>query len=66
MYSSKEIDLKSKSFLALILGTLTVLGFAPFYYFPVPVITILLLFHLWRSSTKPWHSAVIGFSFGMG
>lgn len=66
MYSSKEIDLKSKIFLALILGTLTVLGFAPFYYFPVPVITILLLFHLWRSSTQSWYSAVIGFSFGMG
>ncbi len=51
---------------SLLLGALTVLGFAPFYLFPVPLVTLALLCHLWRKSATPLHSALLGFSFGMG
>ena len=49
-----------------LLGVLTVLGFAPFYLFPVPVITIALLLHFWRKSETPLQAALLGFCFGMG
>ena len=49
-----------------LLGALTTLGFAPFYLFPVPVITIALLFHFWRKSATPLQVALLGFCFGMG
>lgn len=48
------------------LGALTVLGFAPFYYFPVPVITLALLLFFWRRCASPLQAASLGFSFGMG
>ena len=49
-----------------LLGALTVLGFAPFYLFPVPVITIALLLYFWRKSATPFQAALLGFCFGMG
>jgi len=49
-----------------LLGALTVLGFAPFYLFPVPVVTIALLLHFWRKSETPLQAALLGFCFGMG
>ncbi len=49
-----------------LLGVLTVLGFAPFYLFPVPVITIACLLYLWRKSETPLQAALLGFCFGMG
>src|SRR3954453_900503 len=48
------------------LGALTVLGFAPFYLFPVPVFTVALLCHFWRSAPTSAYAAWLGFSFGMG
>ncbi|MDP1558877.1 MAG: apolipoprotein N-acyltransferase [Nitrosomonas sp.] len=47
-------------------GALTVLGFAPFYLFPIPVITLALLLGFWRKSTSPLQAALFGFFFGMG
>lgn len=55
-----------KIILAFLAGALTVLGFAPFYLFPVPLVTLALLFYFWRKSVKPFNAAVLGFSFGMG
>ena len=49
-----------------LLGALTVLGFAPFYLFPVPVITIACLLYFWRKSETPLQAALLGFCFGMG
>jgi apolipoprotein N-acyltransferase len=49
-----------------LMGALTVLGFAPFYLFPIPLVTLALLCQLWRKSATPFHSALLGFSFGMG
>lgn len=58
--------MKLKLIFSFLLGAVTVLGFAPFYYFPVPVFTLALLFYLWRNSARPFHAAMIGFAFGMG
>src|SRR5690349_5905584 len=44
----------------------TVLGFAPFYLFPVPLLTLSVLCHFWRRSTTSTQTALLGFSFGMG
>jgi len=48
-----------------LLGALTVLGFAPFYLFPVPVITIACLFYFWRKSDTPFPPALLGLFFGI-
>ncbi len=45
---------------------ITVLGFAPFHLFFLPVITLALLFRSWHRSTTPKQAALLGFSFGMG
>jgi apolipoprotein N-acyltransferase len=58
--------INSKILLTFLLGALTVLGFAPFYLFPVPLVTLALLLYLWRKSAKSSHAAILGFSFGMG
>ena len=55
-----------KLIVSYILGVITVLGFAPFYYFPVPVITLTLLLFFWRQCASPLQAASLGFSFGMG
>jgi apolipoprotein N-acyltransferase len=49
-----------------LLGALTVLGFAPFYLFPLPVLTLGGLFHLWRHAGSHRAAAWIGFAFGCG
>ena len=51
---------------AAITGVVTVLGFAPFYLFPLPVATLALLVVLWRRSSSRSHAAAIGFAFGLG
>ncbi len=45
---------------------LTVLGFAPFYLFPVPVITLAVLLGFCHKSRFPMRAALLGFCFGMG
>ena len=52
--------------LAAIIGVVTVFGFAPFYLYPLPVVTLALLIVLWRNATRPRHAAAIGFAFGLG
>lgn len=52
--------------LPFLLGALTVLGFAPFYLFFVPVLTLAALFHLWRHAGSHRAAAWIGFTFGCG
>jgi len=51
---------------ALLLGMLTVPGFAPFYWFPLPVVSLAVLFLLWRRTEVPARAFGLGFSFGMG
>jgi apolipoprotein N-acyltransferase len=50
---------------AFALGGLSVLGFAPFHLFYLPVLTLAVLFHLWQR-TDSRSRAAIGFAFGAG
>ena len=58
--------IRSQLTISFLLGALTVLGFAPFYLFPIPVLTLALLCHFWRKSATPRVAALLGFFFGMG
>ena len=51
---------------AALAGAVTVLGFAPFYLFPLPIATLALLIVLWRGAASRRDAALIGFSFGLG
>jgi apolipoprotein N-acyltransferase len=50
----------------LVLGTATVIGFAPFYAFPLPLVTIAAALALWRRAPTPRAAALRGFLFGCG
>jgi apolipoprotein N-acyltransferase len=52
-----------KAFLA---GAIAVFGFAPFGLFPLPVLSLAVLFWLWSRAERPAQAAWLGFSFGMG
>ncbi len=47
-------------------GVFAVGGFAPWYFFPMPVISLALLFWLWLQSDSPRFSFGLGFFFGLG
>jgi apolipoprotein N-acyltransferase len=53
-------------FAAFVLGAASVLGFAPFHLFPLPMATLALLFHLWRHHPHARAGALLGFCFGLG
>ena len=55
-----------KILLAFALGALSVLGFAPFYIFPIPIIAIAGLCCLWQKSTTPASAWILGFGYGLG
>ncbi len=42
------------------------LGFAPFYIFPIPIIAIAVLCYLWAKSGTPAAAWILGFSYGLG
>lgn len=52
--------------LAVLAGSLTVLGFAPFGGFPVPVLTLAVLFALWERESLPSRRFWLGWWFGLG
>ncbi len=52
--------------LAALAGAVTVLGFAPFYLFALPVATLAVLIVLWRRAAGRRAAALIGLSFGLG
>ena len=52
--------------LAAFAGAATVLGFAPFYLFALPIATLAVLIVLWRRAAGRRDAALIGFSFGLG
>ena len=54
------------AFAALLLGVLTVFGFAPFGAWALPLLTLGGLFLLWRRCATPRSAAGIGFAFGLG
>jgi apolipoprotein N-acyltransferase len=52
--------------LALLLGALTVLGFAPYYLFFLPWISLALLLWLWQQSSTAGQVFKLGLAFGLG
>jgi len=51
---------------AFVLGTVAVIGYAPFYMYPLPLVTLTGLIYLWSQATGPRTAAGIGFSYGLG
>jgi apolipoprotein N-acyltransferase len=49
-----------------LLGALTVLGFAPFYWYLIPALTLAALFHAWTHAGSRRAALAIGFFFGLG
>lgn len=47
-------------------GAAAVLGFAPFYAWPVPIVSLAVLFYVWERSGSPLQAAISGFAFGLG
>jgi len=50
----------------LVAGAACVLGFAPFYWWPVPIAAFAVLFHVFDRSGSPRQAALSGFAFGLG
>lgn len=51
---------------ALLAGLSCVAGFAPFGFFPIPVVALAVLFFLWSRAASPREAARLGFAFGLG
>jgi apolipoprotein N-acyltransferase len=62
----RALAFPSAILLAFVLGALTVVGFAPFSLFPLPVLTLALLMWLWTLQKLPRRAALVGFAFGLG
>jgi apolipoprotein N-acyltransferase len=54
------------SLLAAILGSSAVTGFAPLELFPLPILSLALLFRLWQRADSPRDAALLGLSWGLG
>lgn len=52
--------------LAALGGAFAVAGFAPWNIYPMPVLSLALLFWLWGQTASPRASAWLGFAFGLG
>ncbi len=52
--------------LAFAFGAVSVLGFAPFYIFPIPIIAIAGLCYLWAKTGTPAAAWILGFGYGLG
>ena len=52
--------------LPLAAGASCVLGFAPFYAWPVPIAALAALLFVWRRNASPRQAALSGFAFGLG
>jgi apolipoprotein N-acyltransferase len=60
------LDSRRSLILAVVLGAVSVAGYAPFYLFPLPALALAGLFYLWSVSSRPRAAATIGFAFGLG
>ncbi len=58
--------LPSPYLIAVVAGAGAVPGFAPFGIFPLPVLSLAVLFWLWSRAERPAQAAWLGFAFGMG
>jgi apolipoprotein N-acyltransferase len=55
-----------KTLLLPALGALSVLGFAPFYFYPVSIVSLVGLIYVWRSCETAKQAAYVGFMYGLG
>src|SRR5262245_55499178 len=56
----------SSFIIAFLLGALTVLAYAPFGLFFLPLVTLSPLFVMWQRAAAPCAAAASGFAFGLG
>lgn len=49
-----------------LLGAFCVLGFAPFYFYPASILSLIGLFYYWHQDYTPKQAAASGFIFGLG
>jgi len=49
-----------------ILGAFTVLGYAPYYFYPAPILALAGLFYFWHRAETLKQAMQLGFAFGMG
>ncbi len=55
-----------QNLISIALGALSVLGFAPFYIFPAPIIALIGLVVLWAKTDSAKMRFLLGFCFGLG
>ena len=55
-----------QNLISIALGALAVLGFAPFYIFPAPIIALIGLMYLWAKMESAKARFALGFCFGLG
>ena len=58
--------IKNNLILSFLVGAICVFGFAPFGFFPVPIVALAVIFILFQQVHKPLIAAWIGFAFGLG
>jgi len=58
--------MKRPLFAAFALGAITVAGFAPVGFSPLPMVTLALLFRAWQRAATPGQAAALGFAWGLG
>ena len=54
-----------KTTLPLALGAFCVLGFAPFYFYPISILSLISLIYIWRGCETAKQAAFIGFMYGL-
>jgi len=55
-----------RSLTLFLLGALCVLGFAPFYFYPASILSLIGLFYFWYQDYTPKQAAYSGFIYGVG
>ncbi len=60
------MNLPTKLGIAAMSGAASVIAFAPFYAWPVVVVSLTMLFSLWANAATSRQAAIIGFSWGLG
>jgi apolipoprotein N-acyltransferase len=58
--------IKTSFILSIVAGAVTILGFAPYHLFPIPLITLALLYWLWVRAGTPRRAFIFGWFFGLG
>ncbi len=56
----------SRVLLPVILGAVCVLGFSPFYLYPISILSLIGLMHCWQQCETAKQAALTGFMFGLG